>query len=53
MKKERKAKNTLKLHKETLRLLNPSDLKEVAGGSITSRDSDFPNICQEWDSSGC
>ena len=51
MKKERKEKKSLKLHKETVRLLEQPDLQGVAGGLYSG--SCFPDICIELDSSGC
>jgi hypothetical protein len=51
MKKKQGEKKILKLHKETVRLLEQPDLKGVAGGIYS--DSCFPDICIELDSSGC
>lgn len=51
MKKELKEKKSLKLHKETVRLLQLADLQRAAGGLYS--DSCFPDICYERDSSGC
>lgn len=48
---KKQEKKTLKLNKETLRLLSHMKLQAVVGG--TSKDSCFPDICIELDSSGC
>lgn len=52
MKKQQREKKVLKLHKETVRLMDQPDLERVAGG-IYSYPSCFPDICIELDSSGC
>ena len=51
MKKQLSEQKTLKLHKDTIRLLNQPDLQKVVAGIYS--DSCFPDICQEKDSSGC
>lgn len=51
MKKQQREKKSLKLHKETVRLLSQPDLQNVVAGLYS--DSCFPDICIELDSSGC
>jgi hypothetical protein len=51
LKKQRKEKKSLKLHKETLQSLSQPELEGVVGGIYSG--SCFPDICQEQDSSGC
>jgi len=51
LKKQRKEKKSLKLHKETLQSLSQPELEGVVGGLYSG--SCFPDICQEQDSSGC
>jgi hypothetical protein len=51
VKKQQHMKKSLRLNKEALVLLSPPALKKVVGG--LSNNSCFPDICQEWDSSGC
>jgi hypothetical protein len=51
LKKQKREKKGLKLHKETVRLLSQPELKEVAAGLYS--DSCFPDICQERESSAC
>jgi hypothetical protein len=52
MKKQRKNLKSLKLHKETLRLISQVDLENVEGG-IYSEPTCFPYICPQQDSSAC
>ena len=51
MKKQQKEQKTLKLHKETVRLLERPELQGIAAGIYSG--SCFPDICIELDSSGC
>jgi len=51
LKKQQKEKKSLKLHRETVRLLGQPDLQNVAAGLYS--DSCFPDICYEQESSGC
>lgn len=51
LKKQQREKKSLKLHKETVRLLSQSDLQNVAAGIYSN--SCFPDICQEDASTAC